>query len=384
MAIIQVCAERRLVREQRQAASCGRREKIEIQRFRARTVLTRGLTMHSLLAKRRRSYLLACALLAIGYVCCAAAAHAQTILKASHQWPGGIGDVRDEMVQMIAREVAAADVDLTIRVYPGQSLFKAADQWSALVRGQLDMTAIPLDYASGRHPQFNATLMPGLVKNHDHARRLNDSEFMTAIQQIIEDAGAIVLADAWLAGGFVSTQRCILSPNDIQGQVTRAAGPAFERMLAAAGASIASMPSSEIYTAMQTGVLDAANTSSASFISYRIYEHARCLTAPGEHALWFMYEPVLMAKRTWERLNDEQRAALLRAGQVAERYFFEQAKQLDQTMEEIFSQAGVEVVHMSSEQLEAWKQIAIATSYQVFAEKVPGGAALIEKALAVE
>ena len=339
--------------------------------------------MHSLLAKRHCSRLLTRALLVVS-VGCAAAAHAQTVLKASHQWPGGIGDVRDEMVQMIAREVAAADVDLTIRVYPGQSLFKAADQWSAIVRGQLDMTAIPLDYASGRHPQFNATLMPGLVKNHDHARRLNDSEFMIAIQKIIEDAGAIVLADAWLAGGFVSAQNCILSPEDIQGQVTRAAGPAFERMLAAAGASIASMPSSEIYTAMQTGVLDAANTSSASFISYRIYEHARCLTAPGEHALWFMYEPVLMAKRSWDRLNDEQRAALLSAGQVAENYFFEQAKQLDVTLEEIFSEAGVEVVHMSTEQAEAWKQIAMATSYQVFAEEVPGGTALIEKALAVE
>src|SRR3546814_8260996 len=49
-------------------------------------------------------------------------------LKASHQWPGGKGDVRDEMVQIIAREVAAADVGLKIQVYPGASLYKAYDQ----------------------------------------------------------------------------------------------------------------------------------------------------------------------------------------------------------------------------------------------------------------
>ena len=55
-------------------------------------------------------------------------------------------------------------------------------------------------------------------------------------------------------------------------------------MLVGAGASIASMPSSEIYTALQTGVLDAANTSSGSFVSYRIFEQVKCLTAPGEHA----------------------------------------------------------------------------------------------------
>jgi len=308
----------------------------------------------------------------------------QTVLRASHQWPGGIGDVRDEMVQIIAREVNAAGVGINVRVYPGQSLFKATDQWSALVRGQLDITALPLDYASGRHPQFNATLMPGLVKSHEHARRLNDSPFMDSIKAIMDQAGAVVLADAWLAGGFASTQRCILWPQDIQGQVIRAAGPAFERMLVAAGASIASMPSSEIYTAMQTGVLDAANTSSASFVSYRIYEHTRCMTAPGENALWFMYEPVLMSKRRWERLDEPQRAAFLAASQKAEDYFFHEAKQLDLDMEEQFRAAGVEIAYMSAEQAQAWKDIAQETSYKTFAEEVPGGAALIEQALAVE
>ena len=311
-------------------------------------------------------------------------AFSQTILRASHQWPGGTGDVRDEMVQTIAREVERADVDLTVRVYPGQSLFKALDQWSALVRGRLDITALPLDYASGRHPQFSATLMPGLVKNHEHAARLNDSEFMDDIKAIIEEAGALVLSDAWLAGGFVSSERCILWPDDIHGQVIRAAGPAFERMMVRAGASITSMPSSEIYTAMQTGVLDAASTSSASFVTFRIHEHATCLTAPGEYGWWFMYQPILVSRRTWQGLNPEQQTALLAAGQVAEDYFFEQAQWLDEELERVFHEAGVETVHMTREQVESWLAIAEETSYAVFAEEVEGGAELIEKALSVE
>jgi TRAP-type C4-dicarboxylate transport system substrate-binding protein len=128
-------------------------------------------------------------------------------LKASHQWPGGKGDVRDIMVQMIAEEVAKANVDLNIKVYPGKSLFKPKDQWQAMVKGQLDISAFPLDYASGFHPQFSATLMPGLVKNHDHALRLNDSPFMDDIKKIINDAGVVVLSDAWLAGGFASKKK---------------------------------------------------------------------------------------------------------------------------------------------------------------------------------
>ncbi len=311
-------------------------------------------------------------------------ANAQTILRASHQFPGGTGDVRDEMIRIIAQEVEDANVGLTIRVYPGQSLFKATDQWSALTRGRLDIALLPLDYASGRHPEFSATLMPGLVKNHDHARRLNNSPFMEDIKAIINSAGAIVLADTWLAGGFASSEQCILSPNDIQGQVIRAAGPAFERMMVAAGASITSMPSSEIYTAMQTGVLDAASTSSASFVTFRLHEHSTCLTAPGENGLWFMYEPVLISQRTWNSLNAEQKEAMHAAGKIAEDYFFEQAKLLDEELEQIFGEAGVEVVHMSEEQVEAWRKIAEETSYKIFAENVPNGAELIEKALSVE
>jgi TRAP-type C4-dicarboxylate transport system substrate-binding protein len=311
-------------------------------------------------------------------------ASAETVLRASHQFPGGQGDVRDEMVQLMAKEVKAADVGLEIQVYPGQSLFDAKEQWGALVRGRLDMTSLPLDYASGRHPEFSATLMPGLVRNHERAQRLNDSKFMDMIKKVINDAGARVLADAWLAGGFASSERCITSPDTVEGQTLRAAGPAFDEMLATAGASIASMPSSEIYTAMQTGVLDGANTSSGSFVSYRIYEQVDCLTAPGENALWFMYEPILISEQTWNKLNEEQQQALIEAGQKAEEYFAGEAAALDQKMVEVFKENGVEVVNMSEENYQAWLDIAKQSSYKTFAENVPNGQALIDAALAVE
>ncbi|WP_280549898.1 MULTISPECIES: TRAP transporter substrate-binding protein DctP [unclassified Halomonas] len=314
----------------------------------------------------------------------ASSASAETVLRASHQFPGGQGDVRDKMVQMIAKEVEAADVDLKIQVYPGQSLFKAKEQWGALVRGRLDMTSLPLDYASGRHPEFSATLMPGLVRNHERAQRLNDSEFMGMIKKVINEAGARVLADAWLAGGFASDMRCITSPDTVKGQTMRAAGPAFDEMLATAGASITSMPSSEIYTAMQTGVLDGANTSSGSFVSYRIYEQVSCLTAPGENALWFMYEPILISEQSWDELTEEQQQALTAAGEKAEAFFAQEAAALDQKLVDVYKENGVEVVQMSPEDYQAWLDIAKQSSYKTFAENVPNGQALIDAALAVE
>jgi len=313
-----------------------------------------------------------------------AASAQEIVLKASHQWPGGKGDVRDEMVQIVKREVEKSGTGLKIQVYPGKSLFKPREQWGAMTKGQLDISAFPLAYAAGRHPEFDSTLMPGLVKNHDHAKRLNDSDFMNDIKDIINDAGVVVLSDAWLAGGFVSKEKCILDPEDASGQVLRAAGKSFEEMLIGAGASIASMPSSEIYNGLQTGVLDGANTSSGSFVSYRIYEQVKCLTEPGDNALWFMYEPILMSKRSFDKLTPAQQKALMDAGQVAEDYFFDAAKGLDDKLVEAYKKAGVEVVGMSPEQAAKWREIANNTSYKNFAEKVPGGDVLIKKALSVE
>ena len=195
--------------------------------------------------------------------------------KASHQFPGGKGDARDEMVQIIAKEVAKANVDFKIQVYPGQSLYKAKAQWKPLVDGQLDMTSLPLDYANSFHPEFSITLMPGIVKNHEHAQRINKSPFMDDIRKIIDGAGAMVLSDAWLGGGFASKKTCVTGPASVKGQVMRAAGPMFNKMLEGAGASIASMASSEVYAALQTGVLTGVNTSSGSFVSFKLYEQVK-------------------------------------------------------------------------------------------------------------
>ena len=305
-----------------------------------------------------------------------------TELRLSHQWSDN--DVRHKVAQIVADEVAAADVDLEIRIFPTQSLFKAREQYTPLSRGQLDMTVLPLSYAGGQQPAYNLTLMPGLVKNHDHAARLNDSEFMGEIEKILEGDDIMTLVPGYLAGGFAGKDGCITGPEDMTGKQTRAAGKAFEQMLAGAGASIASMASSEIYNAMQTGVLDAANTSSSSFVSYRIYEQAACYTPAGDVALWFMYQPLLMNKTTFEGLTEEQQQALLDASEKAEAFYLEEAKKQDAASVEVYKEAGVEIAEMTQEEFDAWRELAKETSYKAFVEEVPDGQELLDMALAVE
>ena len=312
------------------------------------------------------------------------AANAQAVLKASHQFPGGKGDPRDEMVQIIAKEVKAANVGLDIQVYPGASLFKPNDQWNAMVNGQLDISSFPLDYASGKVRAFGATLMPGLVRNHERAVKLNNSQFMKDIKDEITKHGVVVLADAWLAGAVASKKGCIRKPDDMKGLKIRSAGPTFAHMWQAAGASIVSIPSNEVYNALQTGVADATDTSTGSFVSFRIYEQVKCITAPGDNALWFMYEPVLMSKKSFDRLNKQQQDALLAAGKKSEEYFKKESKALDDKMVKAFKDHNVEVATMTPDEYNAWLAVAKKSSYEEFGKEVPNGKKLIDEALSVQ
>ncbi|WP_299649016.1 TRAP transporter substrate-binding protein DctP [uncultured Tateyamaria sp.] len=325
-------------------------------------------------AKLTATAMAAC--LAIG-----SAASAET-LRLSHQWSNK--DVRHQVAQMVADEVAAADVDLDIQIFGSKSLFKPREQYRPLSRGQLDMTVLPLSYAGGQQPAYNLTLMPGMVKNHDHAARLSASPFMAALEEKMADDDVMVLVHGYLAGGFVGKDKCITGPDDVKGLQTRAAGKAFEQMLAGAGASIASMASSEIYNAMQTGVLTAANTSSSSFVSYRIYEQVSCYTPAGDVALWFMYQPLLMNKSRFDGLTEDQQKALLDASAKAQAFYLEEAKKQDAASEQVFRDAGVEIAQMSADDFEAWRALAQETSYAKFVDEVEGGQELLDMALAVE
>lgn len=303
-------------------------------------------------------------------------------LRLSHQWSNK--DVRHQVAEIVANHVKDANVDLEIKIFPSKSLFKPREQYQPLSRGQLDMTVLPLSYAGGQQPSYNLTLMPGLVKNHDHAARLNNSPFMDAIQEKMAEDDVMVLVHGYLAGGFVGKDKCVSHPDDVKGLQMRAAGKSFNQLLSGAGASIASMASSEIYNAMQTGVLDGANTSSSSFVSYRIYEQVSCYTPASDQALWFMYQPLLMNKTTFENLTEAQQNALMEGAKKAEAFYLEEAKKQDANSVKVYREAGVQIKEMTPAEFQAWQDLAKETSYKAFVEDYPEGQRFLDLALAVE
>lgn len=308
-------------------------------------------------------------------------AAAKTRLKASHQFAEG--DVRDQLVRVFAERVAQKlGDDVEIRVYPAQSLYKAREQWDAMRQGALDMSVYPLDYASGKVPQLSITLLPCSVSSMEQAMSWRNKAIGKRLDAIMEENGVKVLVWAWLDGGIGSTVRMVKVPEDVKGLKMRAAGKKFEYMLGEAGASITSMPSSELYHALSTGVLNSCLTSSASFVSYRLYEQLKYMNAPREYAIWYMAEPLVISMKTWERLTPAQRQAFEEVAADMENSWVvpEFSKDKARLVEE-FSKAGVELHFMTEAEFQQWLEFARKTAWKNFEETVPDGKEILDLAL---
>jgi TRAP-type C4-dicarboxylate transport system substrate-binding protein len=307
-----------------------------------------------------------------------------TTLRLSHQWPapqGDEGDFRAVLAQRFADGVAEeTDDQVTVQVSPNSSLVDSTEQYDAMVQGSIDMSVFPLDYASGQVPDFSITLMPALVRNHEEAQAWQDAEIGKRLEEVMDEAGVKPLTWVWNAGAIGSKGDPITSPDDVRsGMTMRAAGSYVERMLESAGAGITSLPSNEIYTAMQTGVLDAAVTSTGSFASYNLQEQVSSYTSPTDNTFWFMFEPLIISNQAYDELCADHQEAVDKVGQDLQEFAYTASEEDDQRVEKVFSDAGVEVVQMDDAAFDEWSKLA-EEQWNAFAESAPNGQELLDLA----
>ena len=302
-------------------------------------------------------------------------------LKVSHQFAAG--DVRDKMGRVFGDMVTERTKgQIKFRHYPAKSLYKPKEQWDAMRKGALDMSCFPLDYASGKVPQLSITLMPCSVTNLKQGLSWRNKAIGKKIDALMEANGVKNLVWAWFDGGIASKAKPIKLPADIEGTKLRAAGKKFEFMMKEAGASITSMPSSETYHALSTGVLDTMMTSSASFVSYRLYEVLKYINAPRDYSIWYMAENLVISLKTWNRLTpDQQKIFLEVADWMHENWIYENFKGLVDNLIEAYSKAGVQIHYMDKAEFDQWLKFAQETAWKNFAETVDGGQELLDLAL---
>jgi TRAP-type C4-dicarboxylate transport system substrate-binding protein len=151
-------------------------------------------------------------------------------------------------------------------------------------------------------------------------------------------------------------------------------------VLQAAGASTLSVPSNEIYAAMQTGACDAAITSSTSLISFRLEEVAKTLTTGRGKSYWFMLEPLIMSKQIFDALTKDQQAAIMKLGVELEQFGTNEAIADDKTVAEVYAKKGAKVFDLDEKIVDKWRAIARDTAWKDYAKKTPLSAELIKLA----
>ena len=311
-----------------------------------------------------------------------------TTLKLSHQFPGGTvaeGDFRDRLCRQFAAEAAKRSKgSLKFEIYPGSSLMKTNSQFSAMRKGALDMSLVPLSYAGGEVPEVNIGLMPGLVTSYEQGYGWKNAEVGKELNRILLDKGIVVVSWIWQAGGVASRTKPIVEPEDARGMKVRGGSREMDLILKAAGAAVVTLPSNEIYAAMQTGAMDAALTSSTSLVSFRLEEVSKALTTGRGGAYWFMFEPLMMSKAVFDKLSKEQQSVIMTVGAEME-VFARKAAQLDDSaVAAVYQKAGAKVVDLTPAQVKKWQAIARTTAWKDYADRNAGCAkllALAEKTL---
>ncbi|NDP43412.1 MAG: C4-dicarboxylate ABC transporter [Aromatoleum sp.] len=310
---------------------------------------------------RRR--LVAGSLAAIPLAFAGSSVRAQTgALKISHQFPGGTidqGDFRDRLTRKFAQEVEKRTGGaLKFDIYPNSSLVKVNSQFSALRRGALDFSLVPLSYAGGEVAETNIGLLPALVPSYEVGSRWKDAEVGKLLAQILAEKGIVVVSWIWQAGGVASRAKPLVTPDDAKGMKVRGGSREMDMMFKEAGASVLSLPSNEIYAAMQTGAMDAALTSSTSLISFRLEEVSKNLTSGRGKSYWFMFEPLMMSKQIFDKLPKAQQDAIMAVGAEMEKFAVESAKADDIAVASVYVKAGAKVYDLDDAALAKWQVLA--------------------------
>jgi len=289
-------------------------------------------------------------------------AQAPATLKISHQFPassGSEGDFRDRLCRRFAAEVEKKTSGaLKFEIYPNSSLMKVNSQFSALRRGALDLSLVPLSYAGGEVPETNIGLLPALVPSYEIGSRWKQAEVGKLLTQTLAEKGIIIVTWIWQAGGVASRAKPLVTPEDAKGMKIRGGSREMDMMFKEAGAAVLSLPSNEIYAAMQTGACDAALTSSTSLISFRLEEVSKHLTSGRGKSYWFMFEPLMMSKQIFDKLPKPQQDAIMATGAELESFAVESAKADDVGVAGVYQKAGAKVYDLDDATLKKWQALA--------------------------
>lgn len=323
----------------------------------------------------------------IAVALCAAVAFAGVAaakdIKISHQFKQG--DARDEATRIFVAEVVKRDPSLRFRIFPNRSLIAAPfEQLAAMRDGSVEMAVYPINYGGGQVPEFSVTTLPGLIRGLEHGEALRDSPFAKTLNEVANANGVHIVTWWWTPLGFVMNKKTFAGPDSVAGLKMRGADAYIDLLLREQGASVVAMAGTELYSAMQSGILDGFLTSTESMYTNRFYEVGKSATLGGAYNFATSLQPLMMSYRHWNELTEAQKKIFDEAARISEKHFTDvQNKAIEQAVA-AFKKANVEVHELSKAEFDAWIEAARKQAWPKFEKDAGRGADLIREAQAVK
>ena len=304
-------------------------------------------------------------------------ASAQTEIKFGHV--GAPGSLFAQSAELFA---AAANKKLgnkaKVVVYGSSQLGSDSELLKKLKLGTADL-ALPSTVMTSVAPEFGVFEMPYLVKDREHMKRIQEAVFWPTLAPAAEKQGYKVLA-VWENGfrHITNNVRPIVTPEDLKGIKLRTpSGEWRVKMFQAYGANPTPMSFSEVFTALQTGVVDGQENPLTQISSGNFQEVQDYLSMTGH-----VYTPayLLVGVNTWESWPEEVRTILEETARETQAFVYENAERLEgELLTQMQEESDIKVN-------EADKDAFIAASsaiYEEFGTQVEGGKEMIDTAISL-
>jgi len=241
-----------------------------------------------------------------------------------------------------------------VAVYPNSSLYKDKEELEALQLGSVQMLAPSISkFGPLGVKEFDVFDLPFLMSDDARARQMYASPMMAELNKKLEAKGVLPLY-YWDNGAHVYTcNKPLIMPDDFKGLKMRIQS---SKVLDAVARELGALPQimtfSELYPALQTGVVDGEDTVPSNILTQRFYEVQKYLTVSYHGRLTYA---LIVNKKFWDGLPEDVRAPLARAAKESTDFFNETAaKDNADALEKIKASGKVQVHDLTPEERKAW------------------------------
>ena len=295
------------------------------------------------------------ALAAASALAAPAFAQQKLVLKASDVHPEGYPTVA--AVESLGKKLSAAtNGRLSVAMYPSMQLGGEKEAIEQAQVGAIAFARVSVGALGPVVDDLNVFNLPYVFRNTAHMQHVIDGAIGQELLDKVTASGKGLVGLAWMDAGarnFYDTKKPIKNLADLKGQKIRVMGnPMFVDMANSMGANGVPLGYDQVFTSLQTGVIDGAENNPPSFVFDNHYQVAKYYTID-EHLI--VPEMLVMSKKIWDSLSKDDQALLTKFSKEAQQ---EERKLWDeyekQAMEKAMS-AGINIVQVSDADKKAFQ-----------------------------